>query len=242
MANPEVLDPPQVFHLPPKEDRLWEPSDGRIPTPLDDRDLIDVPQLITDVKSLVDPSHRWSGPLGVHHFYWFEEWYPHIHDEDAIVNPAHFRNIAPNKGLVPRELENWLHVVTDPAPVPDPEVMAHAVEAWRVATNLFKAASDIVLVEKQKRRRQAYVASNPQILKPEFNGEDVIGQETMQEILERHFSGLAQHIESFQTVPEDFWLVDPEKPIPEVAKRLGSLVKTGHRVLSMTSEPLQPVS
>jgi hypothetical protein len=58
--------------LPPPDAWLIDPRQEKIETPLDERNLIDIPKLIGAIKLTVDPSYQWGGELDVHHFYWPE--------------------------------------------------------------------------------------------------------------------------------------------------------------------------
>lgn len=125
--------------LPPPDMWLYNPEkEGRLPTPLDERGLVDPDALITLVSSTVDPSYRWPSPFNdVHHLQWPHANY-HQH-EDINFNPQVFRNLSVSKLYVPRIFHNWTHKITEPPPVPHPEVMRYRIEAQRVALALFQA-------------------------------------------------------------------------------------------------------
>jgi hypothetical protein len=212
--------------LPPPDARLLDPyrsGEDLLPTPTDERGLVNIPQLIADVKSTVDPSYEWAGGLDVHHFYWYASLYPYTKG-DSNQNPAFFRNIPVHKGLVPRSFHEWLHVVTEPPPVPKPEVMQYRIEAWMVARDLFKMARQTVQWEKKQRRRRERVANNPEILREEFNGEDQIGEEVMHEVLEKNFRGFERQLERQGRIPEEFRILDISGTPKKVATNLGKLV------------------
>lgn len=212
--------------LPPPDARLFNPRvfvDDRIPTPTDSRGLVDIPQLIADVKETIDPSYQWTGELDVHHFYWYASLYPYLKG-DSNRNPAFFRNIPVHKGLVPRSFHEWLHIVTEPPPVPEPEVMSYRIEAWMVARDLFKMARKTVQWEKKQRRRRELVAANPDILSEGFNGEDIIGEEIMHEVLEKNFRGFERQLERQERIPEVYRILDITGTPKKVATNLGKLV------------------
>lgn len=212
--------------LPPPDARLFDPrvfGDDRLPTPTDDRGLVDIPQLIADVKETIDPSYQWTGDLDVHHFYWYASLYPYRKGE-SNQNPAYFRNIAVHKGLVPRSFHNWLHIVTEPPAVPEPEVMEYRVEAWTVAKDLFKMARQTVQWEKRARRRRELVARNPGIIHEGFNGVDIIGEEVMHEVLDKNFRGFERQLERQERIPEQFRILDITGTPQKVATNLGKLV------------------
>src|SRR5262245_28604481 len=90
--DPEALPPP---------DAILISSDERIETPIDDRGLIDISQLIADIKATVDPDYKWLKKPDVHHFYWPRLFYPFA-EEDQAVNLRKFRNLPVHKGYMPR--------------------------------------------------------------------------------------------------------------------------------------------
>lgn len=212
--------------LPPPEVRLIDPSNDqslRIVTPLDSRDLIDISQLITDVKATIDPDYQWPSEASVHHFYWPDSLYPSKPGR-AGNNPALFKNLPIHKGLVPRVFENWLHKVTLPPPIPEPEVRQYRVEAWTVAKDLFKMARKTVQWEKMARRRRELIARNPHIIKDGFDGSDLIGEEVMHEIMERNFRGFERQLNRQDRIPVEHRLIELGNTPARVATDLGKLV------------------
>lgn len=217
----------EIESLPPPDARLINPDrfpDHRIPTPVDDRGLIVVEQLISDVKQTVDPSYVWPQGVSVHHFYWPAAWYQYEQSASGRDNPATFRNLPIHKGLVLRTFENWLHKVTLPAETPDPEVMSFMVDSWVVARDLFKTARKTVQWEKRARRRRELITNNPEIIKEGFNGIDIIGEEIMQEVLEKHFRSFEHQLQKQERIPEEFRLLDLSGPPRKVATDLGRLM------------------
>jgi hypothetical protein len=221
--------------LPPPDARLVDPyraSFEPIPTPIDDRGIVDIEGLIKAVKSTVDTSYEWPlEMLGTHHFLWPGSWYPNIQGVPSGENPAFYRELSIHKGYMPKVFENWLHIVTTPPPVVDKEIMKYRSEAWIVARDLFKEARQTVQAQRLAKRRRQMVASNPGILKPEFNGEDVIGEEIMQETLLEHFVAVEFHKERHAKIPKEFHFVDLEAEPSFIAKQLGKLVLPERRTL-----------
>ncbi len=206
--------PPQQYQLPPTE---------LLPTPTDERGLILIPELLESVKSTVDPEYQW--PLSrrnesTHHFYWPEAAYPYYPDR---FSPGTFRNLSIHKAELPRAFENWLHIVTESPPLPSEEVMQYRVEAWQVATNLFKSVRRVIQWEKRARRRASYISENPQVLgdQPEV---DEFGEQYMAEIIDRHFVGVERHMSALEHIPPGFRLIEPADSPQELANRLGPLV------------------
>jgi hypothetical protein len=190
-----------------------------IPTPVDDRGLVDVDQLIRAVKATVKPEYIWPKPRSIHHFYWPDAAYPYEGRGDT--NPHAFRNLAVHKGLLPRVFENWLHEVTVPPPVPDREVMQYRIEAWQVALNLFRSAREVIQWERRARRRPLALDC-PEFLNP--TEEDRIGTAVTARIIAKHFRGFDRHISSLESLPPEFRLIEPTDSPQEVAATLGRVI------------------
>lgn len=217
----------EIESLPPPDARLINPDrfpDHRIPTPVDDRGLIIVDQLITDVKETIDSLYEWPEGVSVHHFYWPAAWYSYDRSLSSNQNPATFRNLPVHKGLVLRTFENWLHKVTIPPEIPEPEIMAYRVDAWLVARDLFKMARKTVQWEKRARRRRMLIAKNPNIINEGFNGIDVIGEEIMAEVLDKNFRGFEHQLQKQERIPEEFRLFDITGSPQQIATNLGKVM------------------
>lgn len=214
--------------LPPEDAWLINPYKDKFPTPVDDRGLVDIGVLIQAVKDTVDPNYKWPSHLSVHHFYWEEAFYRSVFAGEWARK---FRELSIHKGIVPRVFENWLHIVTLPPDVPDPEVMRQRVLSWAVAEDLFGSVCRAVAWEKRARKRAEDVQNNLINLPEAFNGEDLLGKEILQEILRRHFRGVEMHLARLNEVPEEFRLVDPTDDTEVLAQQLGRLV--GPRALHL---------
>lgn len=211
------------YSLPPPDARLINPYTDKFDTPLDERGLVDIATLISAVKATVDSDYEWSSGVSVHHFYWPGSNYPYD-SSSATYNKSTFRNLPIHKGLVLREFENWLHLTTLPPPMPDEEIRRHRVESWIVARDLFKMARKTVRWERQTRRRRELIAKNPHIVAEGFNGEDVIGEEIMQEILDKNFRGFERQLHRNERIPAEFRLVRLDTTPDKIARRLGQVV------------------
>lgn len=213
----------KIVSLPPPDVRLYDPLNNptheKLPTPVDDRGLVHIPQLISDVKATISPEYEWPHALSRHHFYWPAAGYPY---ENGVE--GNFRNLTINKGLVLREFENWLHEVTEPPPKPDLEVMSCQIEAWTVAKDLFKMARRTVQYEKLARRRQELILENPNIVGEGFDGKDPVGEAYMAEQFDRNFFGLDFHLLRNEELPAEHRLAEISGPPEEIARRLGKLV------------------
>ncbi len=212
--------------LPPPDARLVNPHADDfmpLPTPLDERGLINIDVLIDQVKATVDSNYVWPKHTSVHHFYWSESWY-RVPSAQPYENPATFRNLPINKGLVPRVFENWLHQVTLPPTLPEREVRAYTVEAWFVARDLFRMARKTVQWQRLAERRRQLIAENPTIVAEGFNGTDIIGEEIMHEIFEKNFRGVTRQLERNAQLPEAFRLLPTTEEPADIAQALGKIV------------------
>ncbi len=215
-------DQPGESGLPPQE--VWliaDPEKTKIDTPLDDRGLVAIPELIQVVKDTIDPGYTWPMHLSVHHLYWQGWWY-----QSGFAGPYAnaFRELPINKALVPRVFENWLHKVTIPPPVPDPEVMRYRVESWAVAKNLFKSVRQAVVWEKRARRRDAFIRANPSVLPEEFEGEDLIGRAVLEDTIRDNFRNIERNLELLYEIPPEFRLIEPDATQEDLTKGLGKIV------------------
>lgn len=204
--------------LPPLEYRRQ--PDERIPTPVDERGLVLLPELIEAVKSTVDPVYVW--PQGrqhesTHHLYYEKGDYPR--EDGNEFDPYAFRNLAIHKVELPRVFENWLHLVAEKPQRPSREVMAYRIESWRVAKELFRSASSVVLWEKHARRRQQYAPEEAAATG------DLYAIEYMEEVIDRHLRGVDRHIDALQRIPPEFRLVEPANTPRDLARELGRFVR-----------------
>ncbi|HVV66730.1 MAG TPA: hypothetical protein VHB72_01510 [Candidatus Saccharimonadales bacterium] len=217
--------------LPPRE--LWRASpNDPIETPVDDRGIVDVPKLIGLVKDSVEPEYVWQLPDNTHHFYWYAARYSY--DDKWTSDKKHysagrFRDLSIHKAELPREFENWLHLITLPPPVPSREVMQYRIDSWRVAVNLFGSVRRVVMWEKRAQKRANYTARNPDVVS--YDEGDIFGEEYMETILDRQFRGVERHMSELEQVPPEFRLVQPANTPKELATQLGRIV--GKRSLKL---------
>lgn len=133
-----------IRHLPPPELWLHDPQkDGLIPTPLDRNGLVDQTELIKQTKKTVDPDYdwAWNSYNDIHHMQWPKNAYPRNPDDPA--DPHTFRELAISKIKLQRTLHNRLHHVTEPPPVPSPEVRLHRINSQRIIRALAANATRI---------------------------------------------------------------------------------------------------
>lgn len=222
---------PETGSLPPREYWLIDPKNEKIETPVDELGLVIPSELIIAVKGLVDPSYNWleDGKRNVHHFYWYDELYRNETPFDK-PNKAYFRNMPINKGSTPLVFHNFTHLVTHHPPVPSNDVIYETIESWRKHRDLFIAAQKTIHNQRLSSRRNKRVELSSCFLKPEFDGVDVEGIESMQSRILRNFAGYEHHFREVQKVPREFRLVDldeSESSIRTLATRLGRIVVPG---------------
>ncbi len=201
--------------LPPQEYILIGKNE-KLPTPLDELGLVDIAQLITDVKTTLAPEFILPTTyVDAHHFYWPKSFYPHSDSSVDPVNPALFRNQSVNRGLIPIVFHNWIHEVTLPPVIPSLEVMEYRTEAWQVAKLLFDSVKNVRKFE----RRYERLTSIPY----EENLND-IDEDILLEILDNFLNTADSCVERMRKVPVEFRLIDPDEPIGDITLKLGELV------------------
>lgn len=211
--------------LPPREFWLEDLDKLRIESPVDERGLVDIHQVVDIGKSLIDPDYEWPRNLSVHHLYWNKRWYGFpMAGSDAMI----FRELPVHKILVPRVFENMLHRVMVQPDIPDQEVMKYRIESWDVAKRLFWTVRTIIRLEKMVDR---YTTIGNGGLPIGYRAEDMIGREVLAGAMLRHFSDVEVHMDRLHAVPSDFRLVEPRSDImscsserQRYAKQLGGVV------------------
>jgi len=207
--------------LPPAEVRAYDPSRyGMLPTPLDERGLVDLDGLVMLAKSTVDPEYTWQSSFNdVHHLQWHAGYYPRPKHDDE-VNMHTFRELVNRKAYIPRVFHNWIHYITEPPPIPTDEVMQYSIDAQRVAMSLAHTASLAV--------RLTRIARMP--------------EKKLLMRLDQEFEHYAIYLDNAREVPEEFSLIAiheiEAKSAEEMLianKRLGRLalhtVPTRHRAI-----------
>ena len=183
---------PQEFsvpttHLPPRELWLFDPTQEKelLPTPIDERGLVDTMGLIALMKSTVAPGYEWDSPFtDVHHLQWPNRWYKEMESQET--SPDVFRNLAISKVRVPRVFHNWVHKTTEPPEMPSEEVMEYRIEAQRVALSLFRE----VKIPKSIARRRGF------------------DDEGLERLLVQRFDAFSNVFEQAKQSPREFQLLD----------------------------------
>lgn len=172
--------------LPPPEMRLYNPEkNGRLETPVDERGLVDLDQLVTLVKQTVRPEFSWSSSFNdIHHLQWFASNYSGSEATGGLVDMGEFRELVNRKAFIPRVFHNWIHHVTLPPPVPSIEVMKYSVDAQRVAMSLSRTAG---LAARLTRMTQ-------------------IPEKKLEQRLDEEFINYALYVDNARNVPVEFSL------------------------------------
>lgn len=175
-------------NLPPEEYRLFRPEvDDLIETPLDERGLVHLDNLIAAVKATVLPEYDWTSKMNdVHHLQWYNTLYNQHPSQDVAIE---FRGLVNRMAYVPRVFHNWLHRITIPPPVPEEEVMRHSIEAQRVAVSLFETASQAQHLARSKK----------------------IGEAALRIRLESAFEHYNIYLDNAREVPREFSLLKIEE-------------------------------
>lgn len=212
-------------YLPPRELWLFTPGvDEKLPTPVDDRGIVETQKLIDLVKTTVDPSYSWdtSKKSNIHHF--FFEHNKYRSDPEAFVDPEKFCELAINKIFLPRKFHAWLHKVMAEPPVPSEETMYYRILMQDVSSRLFRTAEQ-----------------SEQLMHARY-----ITDEKLQRGLTWHFQDFNRIIDYAQrTIPPEFHPYDLSLFQPETETDLHKIVPTlGRMALSdtFTREVARPVA
>lgn len=176
-----------TMYLPPRRLWLFDPTKEPelLPTPVDERGLVDMIGLIALMKTTVAPGYDWASPfVDEHHL----QWPNRIYEKGDEYSPHSFRNLAISKVRVPRIFHNWVHRITEPPPVPSEEVMRYRIDVQRVAIALFQEVKN----SKTAARRQG------------------LDDEGLEQLLIKRFDSFATHFEAAKQIPKEFQLIDFE--------------------------------
>lgn len=183
--------------------------------PVDDRGVVKVFDTIDTALAEVDPSYRWPNQeCDVHHFVWRWNDYKPIANEGSLI-PMRYREIAFQKGYLPRQLHNLLHAIIAEPQKPTLEVMEGRVVAYHTARHLFKTAK---LAAKYNKDPQSFLTA-PRKKWRSLNIEEAALSETIVKIRESYSSRFDEEI--FQN-EEMFDLQQmSQDPMDKVATYLG---------------------
>lgn len=178
---------PSAF-LPPPETWLHNPyTDDLLPTPLDERGLVDTAKLIKQVKATINPNYTWPSPFSDdHHLQWPDRWYENT--PEATVNPHQFRNLAISRIYAPRMFHNWVHRITEPPRKPSEEVMHYRIDAQQVALILFRTVKHSKILARKRH----------------------LSDIQLEDLLTERFENFATSFELAKRTPKPFQLLDFE--------------------------------
>jgi hypothetical protein len=185
------LPPPDAWRFIPGKD---EP----LPTPLDERGLVDVDALIKLVNTTIEPECQWQPgqTVNIHHLYWEHNRYPATPNE--AVNPHEFRSSSINQIVIPKTFHNWLHIVTKAPDIPTEEVMGYRIEAYRVVKKLLRSARQSV----------------------DLTTARYISEERLQRGSQYHLWEFLLEVEEARKLPKEFHPIDFQKLNPSSPEEL----------------------
>ncbi len=196
---------------------FWEfdPRKQKIPTPVDELGMVDDVQLVKDVKATIKPGYLWTGDSDRHHLYWTQADYAKVQAETSFKALA-FRNSPQHIIRVQRIFHNWIHAVTVPPPIPEPDIMNYRIEAWSIASSFFKmvqsTSHNARVIERERVRR---------------NGFTEVQERLLNAIMRRETEGLLRHVDDLAKIPEEHVPINLNLPFHEAAGRIGHIVRQG---------------
>jgi hypothetical protein len=197
---------------------LMDPK-KRLPTPVDDRGLIKIDDLIRTVKATIDADYEWPAEKSMDHFYYEEEWYRKLGGM-AVT----FRELSVHKGIVPRQFENVKHQIILPPAPPSLEVMHERIRSWTLAKNLFSKMQAVEDWRQIERRRNQGVLTGTSAARPRSEAQQRTQHAMMQEIMRHHFRGVDMNLEQLEDISPAYRLVEPDDAHDIIVDRLCRLV------------------
>lgn len=202
--------------LPAADFRLQDPRTYKIEPRLNAKGLIDDKMLIADVLETIHPDFTWLGKSDRHHLCWPRVDYVQA-QQSSLIPAFNFREHGSNVIRVQRVFHNWIHAITLPPPMPDPEVMQYTLKAWEVVSDFFSAVRQTVnhqrLFSREELRRGGYTDEQ---------------KDMIQEILLRELSGIVMHLDALQDIPEDYWPFRTDIKLQIAAGRVGQVLTKGY--------------
>lgn len=205
--------------LPPREVILSPFASGeKLDTPLDSRGLVDFEALVQTVNATVDPTYTWppcpsrlnSKRNNLHHLQWPNAWYMNM--DESLAFRKEFRELSISKAVLPIRFHNWVHIVTQPPPVPSKEVCQYRIEADRVMRKLFQCAQ-----------------ISAQLLR-----KDDLSKQSQKRLL-RRLSAYDETLEEVRKLPEEFLQIQPDEFIVRTPEDIIPLASSLGRLASCHS-------
>ena len=203
--------------LPAQEFWLEDPATYKIEVKLNSKGLVDDKALIADVQSTIHPDFIWAGRADRHHLYWPRADYVTMQQTSESKAYA-FRMVGTNVIRVQRVFHNWIHAITLPPPMPEPEVMQYSLETWEIMGNFYKAVRQTVNHQRKFAREE----------QRRISGYSEQGKELVRTSLSRELSGVIMHLEALENVPEEYWPFRRDAKVRFAAGRVGQVIKDGY--------------
>lgn len=203
--------------LPAQEFWLEDPATHKIEVKLNSKGLVDDKALIADVQSTIHPDFIWAGRADRHHLYWPRADYVTMQQTSESKAYA-FREVGTNVIRVQRVFHNWIHAITLPPPMPEPEVMQYSLETWEIMGNFYKAVRQTVNHQRKFAREE----------QRRISGYSEQGKELVRTSLSRELSGVIMHLEALENVPEEYWPFRRDAKVRFAAGRVGQVIKDGY--------------
>jgi hypothetical protein len=218
---PKSQRPEWIDGLPPAEAWIKDRNE-KMETPVDDRGLVDVPRLIEGVASYVHPNYLWYDNPSDHHLGWPRSRYVQAERQSNGLIPAErFRELPTQRIWMPRMPHTLTHAVTIPPPMPDAEVMYHAMEAWDVAANLLTSLGRVNKVADR------VAAELDRIDNTEERERIILEYQATQ--FARHFKGQLPHLDRMGDIPQEHWVFDPNDDPRNILRKIGSIMSRSYR-------------
>ena len=107
--------------------------DHKLATVLDEYGIPDRVKTMKEVLGSIAGKHVWTGDYDLHHMSWPRTHYTQYADDDGTRLGINFRNAGSLRVVMPRQLHDYTHAVTEPPPVPSVDVMRqYALEHGQV--------------------------------------------------------------------------------------------------------------
>ena len=97
-------------------------ASDKIEVPLDEFGIPRRVELMRQVLATLETAHHWTGGYDVHHLAWERDNYRHIILDGELIG-ASYRGCSSLKIIIPRQLHNYIHLVSEMPPVPEIEIM-----------------------------------------------------------------------------------------------------------------------
>lgn len=195
----------------------------KIPTPLDERDLVDVHQLAVDLGEIY--KSRGMIHLGdlkirnVHHLYFDQSDYFRYDEVNGTDIATRFRERQVNKILLPIPIHRDIHDLFLKPPIPDPEVMAHAISSEFSLRILYTCYRQAIRWE---RDLDYLMGSRRCIRQPRYPTEQLHSK------IKGALNVAEQHRALYAEVPKEARIdprLNPDLPLETISKKIGEFLQ-----------------